>query len=813
MPAEEASNRSASTDHSGSPPPPSTPEKKLWKTFLKKMGISLRILEKEIYRNKLRWFDLRRAEHRLGKKAYESQSSLSGQNRTIDRLSKIQRRIELLGQPINWGTAFKDKARAAVKGVVRAMKIQIFKFRRNRAFRTLGRQLRQTPNIDSSLAAETDYSKTILEKIRRLDSERQELAPRTYIWARRPLWAGTIVLALVIPLAGIAYEQEVGRLAPLISEAASASPEPSSSAETSRAPAQRPSTSVQQVTQDSKSSDNGLRGSLRSVADKLVQDGRLHLSGSVQCFLYDGRGKATEAFTNDDADTLLKIARHKSIFIFMHGLLPKPFGEKPTEQDVRETWNDHLQLLATGGQPCAACLFRSDILAGFGDNQPDLGNFIFALRWLTDQSALFDPERRITLVAHSLGGNHLKYGLLLFQRNNEASGVSKLGAGKTEMRILFLATPHRGTALTIAGAAADFIVSICNVQHFGFLHPQGSLGSIISDFYKTDRSSVESGLRAKLTSTSSVESLPRFEPAAFRGSAQPTFAIFAKPRSNTSLAAERYLRSRLIGGATDLQLVELSDTIAAKFEAANLPEPQRGHCFTGAADNRQLLLYQIDGIAQGDLPPPMVKAAAERLKQEIQDCLPPRVLFNALFADSPSTADEPIKPVPAKPGASTSSYRGVGALMKEELVSFSSAIYDLWGYVKHDGSPLYYWNQVKQFEARVCSPCSLPRQRTRFNEPASLLLVPDDTERFGRFAQDSSARTSDSTYRTAARFGSREEACRRTNRPSERVITFTLRRIGKNIKNVLDREAFCSRSLRCVGCREPFRNSKSTPST
>src|SRR5437773_7535430 len=47
---------------------PTPPRTSRWITFLRKMGITARLLGKEIYRNKLKWFDLRRADYRLGEK-------------------------------------------------------------------------------------------------------------------------------------------------------------------------------------------------------------------------------------------------------------------------------------------------------------------------------------------------------------------------------------------------------------------------------------------------------------------------------------------------------------------------------------------------------------------------------------------------------------------------------------------------------------------------------------------------------------------------------------------------------------------------
>ena len=168
-------SRLTSEDQTASPSvrdlqPPPVPNK-FWKTFLKKTAIAARLLGKESYRKKLRWFDLRRADYRLGKKAYDSRVPLPDQSRIIDRLSKIHHRIEVLGQPVNSGPSFKEKLIGAVKGVGRAMKIQILRFRRNRLFRKLGGQVRQNPPIDASFSSEIESSKAIFARIQSVNAD------------------------------------------------------------------------------------------------------------------------------------------------------------------------------------------------------------------------------------------------------------------------------------------------------------------------------------------------------------------------------------------------------------------------------------------------------------------------------------------------------------------------------------------------------------------------------------------------------------------------------------------------------------------
>src|SRR5437764_5621468 len=113
------------TDSQAAAAEPDRSPKTFWKAFRQKMAISARLMGKEIYRNKLRWFDLRRADYRLGKKAYDSRLSLPNQSQIVDRLDRTQNQIAVLSQSVGSGPSFKEKSKAAAKGVGRAMKIQL----------------------------------------------------------------------------------------------------------------------------------------------------------------------------------------------------------------------------------------------------------------------------------------------------------------------------------------------------------------------------------------------------------------------------------------------------------------------------------------------------------------------------------------------------------------------------------------------------------------------------------------------------------------------------------------------------------------
>jgi hypothetical protein len=124
-------------------------------------------------------------------------------------VEEMQKRIGPLSQSEPFDPSFKEKLKTSARRIVKTMKIQILKLRRKRLLRKVGRQIAEEKIADNSLAAETREVQTASEKLQSVDAEIQALATQTYVWARRPLLTGSVVLALAIIFAGVAYEQEV----------------------------------------------------------------------------------------------------------------------------------------------------------------------------------------------------------------------------------------------------------------------------------------------------------------------------------------------------------------------------------------------------------------------------------------------------------------------------------------------------------------------------------------------------------------------------------------------------------------------------
>jgi hypothetical protein len=185
---------------------------------------------------------------------------------------------------------------------------------------------------------------------------------------------------------------------------------------------------------------------LVGVAEGLVRQGHVNLTGDVSCEIGRGDGTVAPAYTGSDTEALLRVASSQHIYLFAHGFYTYPRRTKPPASYVAERWSGHLAAIRDRGEPSAACLFITDTAKGFGDQQSEVGNFLFALRGLTDDPDLYDRQREIVLIGYSAGVNYLKQGLLTYQKHLAASGVAPTGVAPTTMTIIFLGGVHQGAA-------------------------------------------------------------------------------------------------------------------------------------------------------------------------------------------------------------------------------------------------------------------------------------------------------------------------------------------------------------------------------
>jgi hypothetical protein len=60
------------------------------------------------------------------------------------------------------------------------------------------------------------------------------------------------------------------------------------------------------------------------------------------------------------------------------------------------------------------------------------------------------------------------------------------------------------------------------------------------------------------------------------------------------------VRSRLVGGLTENQIVQLSDLIAEKFDNAGFSPEAHGYCFTGTGREKQFNGDMLYSLSKGE---------------------------------------------------------------------------------------------------------------------------------------------------------------------------------------------------------------------
>jgi hypothetical protein len=156
------------------------------------------ILTKQLASTKLEFGDLRKANYRIGKRAYESGILLSGHEDLTSQLIDLQISITSLKDRAHGNAStLPEKARAALRESIKVMQSWVLRFKQNRLFRKLGAELRQTPHGKRDWTAEVDAANAVLKQMRVLEEEIANLQDKTYRWARRPLWiAGAFLMGV-----------------------------------------------------------------------------------------------------------------------------------------------------------------------------------------------------------------------------------------------------------------------------------------------------------------------------------------------------------------------------------------------------------------------------------------------------------------------------------------------------------------------------------------------------------------------------------------------------------------------------------------
>ena len=194
---------------------------------------------------------------------------------------------------------------------------------------------------------------------------------------------------------------------------------------------------------------------------QLVRAGGVNLSGNINCEYGPGNGQIYKAYDGDDAAALLHVASQKRIFLYAHGFYTNARRPRPPLAYALDTFGGHLRIARNLREPYAACLFLSDTSAGFGDQQSTIGDFLFALRALTDDPELYDESREVSLIGYSAGVNYVKQAVVGYGRHLAANGLSAGGIKPTHMTAAFLGGVHNGTDTTnLIQAGVQLLIEI-----------------------------------------------------------------------------------------------------------------------------------------------------------------------------------------------------------------------------------------------------------------------------------------------------------------------------------------------------------------
>jgi hypothetical protein len=156
---------------------------------------------------------LRKAEFRVGKKAYNSGILLSGHERLAAQLIEVELCLSKLNEiaPASSGKSLLVKVKRSFGSIGRTMRRLVLLIKKDCLLRALGASLRKVDCGDKSWATEASLANGIANEIRTLDEKMKELERNTYPWARRPFWLATVLMVLLMGFVIAMVTAPVGR--------------------------------------------------------------------------------------------------------------------------------------------------------------------------------------------------------------------------------------------------------------------------------------------------------------------------------------------------------------------------------------------------------------------------------------------------------------------------------------------------------------------------------------------------------------------------------------------------------------------------
>ena len=175
-----------------------SPREDIAGSFPRKIAIATRLFGKELHQKKLKWFDLRRADCRLGEKVVAA-GVPSEHSQFAQRVNQIDIRLTSLRQHEQKSSnTYGEKVKVWLNGMVRAVRIAALERNRRNVLKQLGAAVRKSPSPNVLRTGEAHSAKQIAETIGSIDGAIRELRASTYVWARRPLLASSLLMILTI---------------------------------------------------------------------------------------------------------------------------------------------------------------------------------------------------------------------------------------------------------------------------------------------------------------------------------------------------------------------------------------------------------------------------------------------------------------------------------------------------------------------------------------------------------------------------------------------------------------------------------------
>jgi len=787
-----------------------SPREDIADSFPRKIAIATRLFGKELQRSKLKWFDLQRADYRLGEKMLAVGVSAE-HSQFAQRVDQIDDRLTTLRQhERNPSDTFGGKVKSWWKGMIRTVRIAALERQRRSTLKQLGVAVRKSPGPNTSRTSESQAAGQIGEKITSIDASIRELRASTYVWARRPLLTSSLVLLLaMVALASFKAQYLQSRVVRRNGAPSSLSEDQFKKIESQtqafreqvlrqQAELLRQETEATQARIAAKSDEQR-----RDVLRRAQEEVRRQVAAAEDAYKEQQerqraeaekrqreeaqerervaaaeRARAEEKQREEDRRIAAEKAKQeeqaREVEAQRESQRQKaaPIAEHATKQNAGEQLakvktaaeaGDREAMFNLGNRYMKGNGVEKDLAEGvrwlrkaveagntramvnlgllYSDGEGVAKDPAEALRWYKKAADLGDTDGMLNLgIAYHLGEGVEKdlneafrwyrkaadsghsYAMFAVGSSYESGdGVEKdvaeafrwyrkaaeagnpLGMfnvgnayfdGEGVRKDLSESVRWYRKAADAGNTAAMVNLARCYQRGAGVAKDLAEATGLL-------RKAAEGGQKEAIAALKDEEqqeaaAVDNRQAASSKAQSENAPIQSPHPRSEDSIAVERWTRSRLIGGLTEKQIVQLSDLIAEKFAAPAASE-LRSRCFKGTGDQRQFDRDMVYRISKGEYVP-SARSLAKRLDLEIDEMVPPRAVFKMPLREAKALPpiEEPIHQGPRTPQS----------LTVEHLETLDSAVSQLAekvvlpGQPYRDGRPsrLTYLKQLGDFK-------------------------------------------------------------------------------------------------------------------